>query len=155
MRTILNVRLGRFLQNGLLLACFLPAFGCGSKGAISGKITYQGKPLSAGSRVMFYDEKGSVFAADIQSGGSYTVDKVTPGPVQISFYVPPPISQTKQKLIPRVSKDLQLPGGVTPKKDIGATAETTPLPSKYKDPKTSGITYTVTSGKQEHNIDLR
>jgi hypothetical protein len=31
-----------------------------------------------------------------------------------------------------------------------------PIPLKYKDASTSGLTYTVTSaGRQEHNIDLQ
>jgi hypothetical protein len=156
-RVKIGMRSGRSLQSYVVLFGLLAAAGCGSKGTISGKLSYRGQQLPTGSRIIFQVETGAVFSGNIRADGSYTVDKIPPGPVQIAIYVPK-VTGVMQKMKGVVSKtkDLQLPGGVTPKKNFNLSADTkTTIPPKYGDPKTSGLTYTVKNGKQEHDIELK
>jgi hypothetical protein len=78
MRPTRTRRWGRPLILWVLLSLALS--GCGSKvGSVSGKVTYQGKPLSSGL-VIFVDKDGKVSEpAGIQVDGSYTADNVPVG----------------------------------------------------------------------------
>src|SRR6516165_7184488 len=66
-----------------LLICSLAA-GCGKpKGSVSGKVTYQGKPLTAGM-VTFSPEKGAAVNSPIDGEGNYRVENVPVGTAKIS-----------------------------------------------------------------------
>ncbi len=132
----------------LLLALPLVT-GCAgqAKGTVSGKVTYQGKALSSGY-VTFTADKGPPLHADIQSDGSYRLENVPVGPVKIG--VQPKASQEAMRAIgmPRGPKDVD-------KVKAAVADRETKLPSKYADPNQSGLTYTVTNGPQQHDIDLK
>ncbi|MCI0457764.1 MAG: HEAT repeat domain-containing protein, partial [Gemmataceae bacterium] len=95
-------------------------------GRVSGRVTYKGKPLPGGA-ITFVSAGGLVAGALIDSDGRYQADRVPVGEARIAVNV-------------RALKDL--PGLVA-------------LPERYSDADRSGLTYTVTKGKQEFNIDLR
>jgi hypothetical protein len=126
--------------------------GCGSSGSVSGKVTYKDKPL-AGGTVMFFTSDQKVKSAVIGLDGTYRIDKVTPGPARIG--VTPPITPPKMPM--GMKMDAAKMGGA-PADAAGPTAtDTKPLslPEKYQDPEKSGLTCTVTSGPQQHNIELK
>jgi hypothetical protein len=139
--------------------------GCGpSVGSISGKVTYQGKPISGG-KVTFLTSDQKVRTAPIGSDGSYSIDKVTVGPAKIAVEPPIPLGP----MIPP-GADPSKPGGMASSKPVGMDpskfdapagaapppeVKEVPLPPKYKDAEKSGLTYTVVQGKQQHNIELK
>jgi hypothetical protein len=95
-------------------------------GRVTGRVTYKGKPLPGGT-ITFVSSGGLVAGALIGSDGTYQADRVPVGEARIAVSV-------------RTLKDLP-----------GLAA----IPDRYADAERSGLTYTVTRGKQEFNIDLR
>jgi hypothetical protein len=126
--------------------------GCGpATGSISGKVTYKDKPLSGG-KVTFLTSDQKVKTALIGPDGTYTLDQVTVGPAQIA--VDPPVALPP--MMPGMKMDASKMGG------LGPDAATPPpdakpvsLPPHYQNTEKSGLTYTVTTGKQEYNIPLK
>lgn len=157
---------GRCLRRGVLLSAFLVAAGCGgSKGSVSGKVTFKDQPLHGG-QVILQAENGKTYSGSIDENGNYTITKVPPGTMKVSvrpierpkieagqgpFRGGPPkgIGIPKGHEVPEGMKEayenLNKPGQQAPKG----------FPEKYKDPKESGLTYTVTSGEQTYNIPLK
>ncbi len=138
----------------LLSLAMLTLVGCGPDvGSISGKVTYKGKSLTGG-KVTFLSSDQKVKTALIGTDGRYTIDKVTVGPAKIA--IDPPL------VLPKMMGGLEM----DPAK-MGAPAPQNPappppeekggvaLPKEYQDVEKSGLTYTVVSGKQEHNIELK
>lgn len=111
-----------------------------TKAVVSGKVTYKGKELPIGT-VSFYDEKDQLMSSGGLANGKYRVEKLTAGAAKITVTTPPP------------SKDEK-----APPKDAGLAGPAftvVPIPPAYGNVKTSGLTYTVTSGEQSHDIDLK
>jgi len=140
---------GAFLVWPLLLALV----GCGrGGGTVSGKVTFNGQPVPSGT-VTFVSADGHAFPTIIQEDGSYVVEHVATGPATITVVTPPPPAP---------------PPRSTPKGSPGAGSDTSAeaagmkpqikvvsVPAKYADPKTSGLSYTVTSGSQTYDIPLK
>lgn len=129
-----------------LLAGLFGAVGCGKTEApraqVSGDVKYQGKPLPVGT-VAFVSGTGEVVETGPIKDGRYTVARAPVGEVKVSVTTPPPPSamQMRQK--------------VEGKKMEGSVAVVA-VPSRYNDPGSSGLTYTVTGEKtQTFNINLR
>jgi len=145
-------RLGR-IPLVLLLAALVVAVGCGGKGtaknSVSGKVTLSGDPVTG--TIVFVGSDGKTVEAPISPDGTYTVDN-------------PPIGSIKIAV-----KGLSGPGGMAPPTPSGAK-DTDKLmgadkgkaaskmggtpPAKYAVAESSGLTFTVTSGKQKHDIPL-
>jgi hypothetical protein len=125
--------------------------GCGpAAGSISGKVSYKDKPLNGGT-VRLVSSDNRVKSAVIGTDGTYTIDRVPVGPAKIA--VSPPIAGT---VMPRGMKmDPSKMGGGPEGAAAPAGDKPVPLPDKYQDPEKSGLTYTVTAGKQEHDIPLK
>jgi hypothetical protein len=146
---IQKMRLVRFLPCLTVLA----VAGCGpGSGSVSGKVTYKGTPLPGGT-VTFMTSDQKVKTAIIGSDGTYSIDKVTTGPAKIA-------------VTPLVPLPPMMPGGMAmdpgkvdaPEGDAAAPPaadKSASIPEHYKDPEKSGLTHTVTTGKQEHNIELK
>src|SRR5262245_17283754 len=70
---------------GLLSAGILTcALGCGGTATVPGTVKYQGKPVVYGS-VVFLDSKNTARSGVITAEGTYTVEGVLPGSVQIAI----------------------------------------------------------------------
>jgi len=146
----------RKLRLVLSLPCLavLVLAGCGpGTGSISGKVTYKDKALPGGT-VTFFTSDQRVKTAIIGTDGSYTIDKVAAGPAKISVSPPVPLP----KMPKGMTMDPAKMGGAPP--DAGAAApsadvQPVSLPERYQDPEKSGLTFTVTKGKQNHNIELK
>jgi hypothetical protein len=166
----LNKRLPRRkLLASLLLTLLLGllAVGCSSKkGTVSGKVTYNGKPLTKGM-VTFLPEsgQGGAFSSPIKEDGTYMVSGVPAGKMKIAV-VPArvqnktamtpqagksengQVSETGKKIMPRLAKKfagvLEAPKG--PSSDF---------PSHYSNPEKSGLEFTVTGGSETHDIELK
>jgi hypothetical protein len=146
----------RVLRSGSLTLLLLLA-GCSSHGSISGKITYKGKPLSSGT-VTFVPEQGGGFSCDIHNG-EYKIANIPSGPAKIAVIpasTSAPIDYVMKMRPPKELLEKAAPGKSieTPTKEGSPKIETPFPPDKFKNPDTSGLTYTVKSGPQVHDIDL-
>lgn len=115
------------------------ASGCGrTPGAVSGKVTYQGQPLTSGL-VIFVAKDGKVSQpAGIEIDGSYLADHVPVGQVAVCVETHPVSGGDGGP----AGKDQPRPKYV-------------PLPDKYKDAKQSGLSLEVKPGRNAYNIELR
>lgn len=139
---------------GLLI---LGIIGCGGggppTGTITGKVKFNGEYLKGG-RVVFVSTEGNLGkAGEIGEDGSYTIEKVPVGPAKITvdtWYLRD-ADQYAGKNKPPPGKDPynKGPGGYEAKKN-----RFTAIPKEYGVAESSGLTYTVTKGKQEHPIEL-
>jgi hypothetical protein len=100
-------------------------------------------------------------SSSIHQDSSYTVSRVPLGPATITVstrMLRPPAKEGKMMLSPPPPPG-PLPPGVelTPPGMNSAELEKryVPIPEKYGDVQGSGLTYTVQSGKQEYNLDLK
>lgn len=139
---------------GCVLCCLLVlASGCSKKRRsaehveVTGKVTYKGKPVTGGM-VTFVAPDGFASKGIIDENGNYSI-KAPVGDVKIS--VDNKMLLVKKEAASRGAGRPQAAGGVeaTPIK-----GKYIPLPSKCSAPDTSGLSYTVTSGQQTHDIVL-
>ena len=126
---------------GVLLLSALLLTSCGRPtGVVSGKITCNNRPLSLGTVAMI-DEDGKV-ASGMISDGEYKIENAPVGPVKISVQVYPPSPMMHPPTGPEA--------GAKPKPRLVFI----PIPDRYKDASSSGLTYTVVSGEQTHDLEL-
>jgi hypothetical protein len=132
----------------LALALALPlAAGCGGgKGTVTGRVTYKGDPLPYGN-VQFFTS-GGAFVAEIKADGTYTLPDVPAGPARISVNCQDPKYADFMKALSASARDPKAP------KPKGRPEDFDKIPSKYNDPDAGGLTYTVKSGTQTHDIPL-
>src|SRR5689334_18166198 len=114
---------------------FANAIGCGQKAMdpnrtiVSGIITYDGKPLPAGSVSFESSEKGIATSTQIKDG-SYLTDRAPIGKIAV--------------------------GVDTASIQYGNPAKFVPIPAKYADSATSGLSIEIKSGANENvNFDLK
>jgi hypothetical protein len=152
---------GRFaaLLSLLSLFAFVGCGGSGAQGKLTGKVLYNGKPVTGGS-VIFRPASASenTVTAPILPDGNYTAT-VPAGVVKIAVdnrALQPPEATAKKEPPPKLPK-ITNPGTdtpdprVNPQKPAGTYIK---LPDKYHDVATSGLSYTVKSGAQNYDINL-
>src|SRR5262249_49180166 len=89
-------RAGHLFLTGHLVLLTLGAAGCGrAKGDLSGKVSYQGKPLALGS-VLLIGTNAKPRTAWIEEDGSYRFDDVPVGEAKLAVYSPDPAKQRKK-----------------------------------------------------------
>jgi len=136
--------------------------GCGGpgKGDVSGVVTIKGEPISVG-RISFLSQvdKQEVFSAYLVRG-KYTIKDCTAGPVTISvesFEPPDPatLKGTKGKttMRPKDNVKMERPPELE-ELASGPKLKFVPIPQKYSNPESSGLTYEVQTGPQTHDIVL-
>lgn len=122
----------------LLLGMFLVTTGCNSQpsGELSGRVTYQGEPLTSGSITFVPQAAGAPYAhAEIDSQGNYVATTEEHG-----------------KRIPLGSYRVM----ISAVKDMGPEAPVEPLlPMKYSSDAQSGLTAEVQEGTNTVNFDLQ
>jgi len=154
MKGLVILPCGSVLRRGWPVMLLLLAAGCSSKGTISGKVTYQGKPLTAGTVTFVPEQGGGAFMGYIREG-QYKVEDVPPGSAKIAVSTPVASNRFigKMQPPPEVLKSAvrDMPSADAAKQ---AVPEAVPIPSRFENPDTSGLTYTVKSGGQVHDIDL-
>lgn len=127
----------------LLLLGIVPGCGPGLS-SVSGKVTYQGKPVVWGS-VTLKAADGSIHQIGINTDGTYRLEGVPAGPAVVAVSSPDPAPSPRAKAL----ADPRAPAGPPPVPP-GAWF---PLPARYADPATSGLTLQVGSGPAD--IDLK
>jgi hypothetical protein len=144
----------------LLPLLLLPAVGCGGIGNMSGKVTYKGKPVIFGT-VMVIAKDNLPYYGQLDEEGNYTITKIPSGAVKVAVNSPDPRTPIPRKPGQNEVDQGNKGGGgrrgvvadpsfkppVDPKKWF-------PLPEKYGDPETSGVTLEIHNGENAFNIDL-
>src|SRR5262249_16240851 len=127
----------------------LAACGCGSTATVTGKVTYQGRPVTYGS-VIFLAADNTARSGIIEPDGSYSVEDVPRGEGKIGVISHDP------------SKGRSTVGGekpASPGKKNAAAAKTAggwfPLPHRFEDPETSGLSCTISKGRVVYDIELK
>ena len=122
----------------------------GPTGTVSGRLTKQGKPLSAGTQVVFmHPEKGYAAFGSTDAEGNFSITSWNDGNLPIGTYrvmIQPPAGD----LNPETASDEQLLEG--------AQAESVPeaeFDFKYRQTSTSGLEYEVEKGSNTFEIDLQ
>jgi hypothetical protein len=153
---------GAFFPVGVLFLLTLAAGCSGSKGTITGKVTYQDQALTGGI-VLFVSAAGNgTRRATIGSDGSFTIENMPVGMAKIAVDTRsaqgpaagsrrPPANMTPPEgaKVPDAAKK----SGIYGSAPRGGNA--VPIPENYADPEKSGLEYMVTGGTQTHNIDLK
>jgi hypothetical protein len=116
--------------------------GCGpsdplARYSVSGKVTYQGKPVEEGTITFEDPAAGQVNSAELGSGGSYSVE-LPAGDFKVS--VSPPLVETKA--------GPDTPGDLVPKKVAN-------IPKKYWVQESAGISAKVTSDQTTFDFELK
>ncbi|WP_143392798.1 carboxypeptidase-like regulatory domain-containing protein [Fimbriiglobus ruber] len=117
--------------------------GCGEKtGSVSGKVSYQGKPL-AGGYISFLTqgEKSVMKSGQVGVDGSYSIPDVPAGPTKI----------TVQSLS---SRNLAVVKGQQ-SSDSQPKPQSVTLPPKYSNADKSDLSLDVKPGQQTYDIDLK
>ncbi len=123
-----------------LLVLLLSSCGGRPTGDVSGKISYNNRPLSLGTVAMIAED-GTV-ASGMISDGQYKVEGVPIGPATIIIHVYPPSPMMHPPTGPEA--------GAKPKPRLIFV----PIPDRYSDASSSGLTYTVAKGQQTHDLAL-
>jgi hypothetical protein len=116
--------------------------GCGPRfGTVEGTVTVDGKPANDGTVIFSVGDLSA--AGTIHPDGSYTAEKVPPGEARIVIH---------QMML--MGGATNQPGRLPGIDDAAPTAKPVPIPKKYQSVETSGLSYTITSGTNEINIEL-
>ena len=130
---------GRLL--GLVLVVAAAVAGCSGnrKVTVHGTVSYKGQRLPSGI-LKFVGPEGAYSAASIQPDGTFIITDVVPGEVKVGV------------------EEAPMGSGSSSSSDERTSAPKTPpfsLPEKYRDPQTSGLTYTITPRTTELDIEIK
>ena len=122
--------------------------GCGPaeapRAAVSGKVVYKGQSVPTGS-VSFIN--GNTVVTGQIKDGQYSIPNAAIGANKVGVTTPP---------APPPQQQMQMKQKVEGKTFSAEEAKVVPVPAKYGNPETSGLTYTVTAEKtQTFDIDLK
>lgn len=117
----------------------------GERGSVSGKITYKGAPIPAGSSVIFQAAAGYTGVGKTNDEGEYT------------------LSYNKTSTLPAVSYTVQVsvPAAAAPAKmdpanmGVETAPAPPPFPARYSAGTTSGLEFTVKGGVNRADFDLK
>jgi len=145
------------IATGLFTLLFLSGCGggAGPRAKVKGKVTFNNKPVTAGTISFFGPDKRSG-SAQIKDDGSYEIPDAPVGEVIITVEAP-----DRSKMMGRVDQPQRPPGvgGMPADMDPGKSGSLSPdkivpVPTKYNSEKTSPLTYTVTNQDQEYDVKL-
>jgi hypothetical protein len=152
-----------FLPGFLFSAAFLPGLaGCSSSarsemGTVWGTVLYKEKPVTGGN-IHFVQGKTKT-TLGIRGDGTYS-GEVPVGPAKIAIETESVKYRDRDKMLEKWEEEAG-PEVVEKKKEKGPRPGLTaaplvyfPLPDKFSDPEQSGLSFDITSGRQEHDFNL-
>jgi hypothetical protein len=134
----------------IVLACLL-ASGCGSQNAtVVGKVTYQGKPVSGGSVIVYCSDK-QIARGIIAVDGTYSIPNVPFGSGTVTVEAPAriPVGLRVPQTLPPSS------GGPIPSRAEASDPAQPALPPRYTVPEESGLSVVIDRGVVNYDIDLK
>ncbi|MFI4875196.1 MAG: hypothetical protein ACIALR_07660 [Blastopirellula sp. JB062] len=121
----------------LCLLQLLAVAGCsqnsGATASVSGQVTLDGTVVPSGS-VVLIDQSGKIATAELQTDGTYSLT-CSPGKYQVAVTPPPPVD-------PLAPKTEQI------------ARQAVPVPKRYADVGTSGLTLDAKAGDNTHDLAL-
>ncbi len=143
---IIRVVLALVVIAGSIGSFFLP--GCNRKalGPVSGRVTFQGKPVSDGASIYFCDNlRGTHMTALLDKDGTYRVEMaegfgLPPGQYDVAI-LPPVITLTAAFIEQQKGKSPYL-------------AKFPSIPLRYRDPKTSRLNVVVEAAGTTFDVDM-
>ena len=154
--------IGASIRCSLVLVLFT-LVGCGSgTGAVTGHVTFRGKPVVSGA-VVLLGADNKLVSGPLDAEGRYAVNGVPLGTVQVAVVSPNPNPPPRLPLafLKRREKELNLPekGNVQAPLAPAATkvdsSKWFALPKQYELADTSGITTTIHEGDNTFDIELK
>jgi len=142
----------QFFLLAALLVLPLVVTGCGEPtGQLSGKVTYNDKPVANGF-VVFMGEKKTVHVP-IGADGTYKSEEIPLGDLKVGVLPavrPPGSFMPKGATIPDAAKSTE-----EGKKYLETESSYVPIPNNFQDPVKSGQSVKVTGGSQNYDISLK
>ncbi|MFL5329079.1 MAG: hypothetical protein ACJ8C4_09190 [Gemmataceae bacterium] len=122
-------------------------FGCGGpkETTVTGKVSYQNKPLITGFVLLRFDDNNEV-TGTIGIDGTYTIRTPYQGHAKIAVGSPKPPDPAASA--GRRASNVDVSTLPDPKNWV-------PIPDKYLSSETSGLEINVTGGTNAHNIELQ
>jgi len=121
-----------------------------SRATLTGHVTHRGKPVIWGS-VIVVGPDGNATSGRIQPDGTFTVENVPPAAVNVAVVSRDPAVQHSMEQIRgnrnRVAPKMWEAPPVDRKQWF-------PLPTRYEDPQTSGLSVLLSKGTNRHDIEL-
>ena len=158
MRSIYSVR--RWLP--LILAVLIMTMaGCTSKGNVTGKVTFKGKPMPGGSVVFFGPSGSGGGSAPINPvDGTYSIENLPTGELKVAVEpygkperAPQPGMGSKEPKNTGPPKDINMPPEMAKQYEKKSTgAKHVLVPEQYTKPDTSGFKVTVKAGTTTFDI---
>jgi hypothetical protein len=119
----------------------------GPTGTVSGKLTMEGKPLLAGTQVVFmHPENGYAAFGNTDAAGAYKITSWNDGNLPVGKYqvmVQGPVGTDPDSVTAEQMLEPQMEG-----------IKEAEFPFKYRQTSTSGLSYEVKTGENTINIDL-
>jgi hypothetical protein len=156
------------------LAFLFGVTGCSKSGKVTGTVMLDGKIVPVGT-ITFHPEKGKAVSADFEDG-KYSVEKVPPGQCTVTVdtsrqraelnaglkeaqgaqATPPGFKPPKTgNTVPAEMQDAMSQGKEAQKERLAKLKNMVDVPPDFADPKKSGLTYTLTAGSQEIDIEMK
>lgn len=107
------------------------------RGEVSGKITFQGEPVTEGTVTFYSDKTGIAAPADLDSNGLFTISNG----IEVGSYA--------VMIAPPIIEDVT---GAPPTKKAKKTYDN--IPKKYRASETSGLQAEVKKGKNEYVFNM-
>ena len=133
------------ISTGLFGLFVFALVGCGGTGDVNGKVTYQGKPLVFGT-VQFEASDKSLKQAIIDKDGNYAIAAIPIGEAKAAVNSPNPNSSDLRAIV----REGQPEPPPAPKIEGWF-----PIPREYDNLAAPQLTYTIKSGKNVIDIDLK
>jgi hypothetical protein len=139
--------LGRFALTALGIMLLVSVQGCGGpfSGAVSGKVTYKGNALPGGIVTVIHPD-GRNKEARIQEDGTYSIPDAPGGECKVTVHTIPPKPG---------SSFIKIGGQPLAPEPFYPAGKYVPIPKKYGDANTSGLSLTVKRGNSEFDIEIK
>ncbi len=141
---------GGVVTLGVVLIVAATVFGSRSA-TVSGRVTLQGRPVIWGTVVLVGPDGRSV-AGRIEPDGSFTVANAPTGEVAVAVASPDPLVQHYATQLKTSRERIPVRQWAAPPVD---RKQWFVLPKRYEDARTSDLKVTVTTGRNECNLDLK
>ena len=141
----------RFLA--AVAAGLLPAVltGCvdDGKAVVTGHVIYHNAPVTGGNVLLYAEGNSAPFPIYIKADGSFNVSDTPTGPMRVAI-------ETDSVPAPGDNLPPQPPGGPPSSGQINAgdMPKKIPIPPKYKDPLSSGLTWEIKRGRNNRDFTL-
>jgi hypothetical protein len=147
----------------LALLLLLPLAGCGRGdplnrgGTLSGKVTINGEPVTAGNILLVSEDGAWTGTAPLRGEGTFTVNEPPLGTVKVAIQTELYRDRTApENKYPAGKPGAKLPGSggmKLPDPSVRGLVYTE-IPAKYEKIESSGLTCVVTKGHQQHDFPL-